>query len=67
MKRHDHTGNGYASNGYNGGNAEVIDITYDVVPKGEDGSAPVQNEAAPMTSGMKHVVRGTCPYLFYRY
>ena len=60
LKRHDHTGDGYSGSGYNGGNAEVIDITYDVVPKGQDGSAPVQNVAAPMTSGMKFVVCGTC-------
>lgn len=61
MKRHGHSGNGYSSNGYSGGNAEVIDITYDVVPKAQDGSTPVQNVAAPMsTSGMKHVVCEIC-------
>lgn len=38
-------------------NDEVIDITYNVVAKEEDGSTPVQNVEAPMTSsGVTHQV-----------
>lgn len=40
-----------------GSNGEVINITYNVAPKGQDGSSPVQNVAAPQsTVAMTHQV-----------
>lgn len=75
VQRHDMKRDGYTSGGYAGGgqgqyvhapagNGEVIDITYNVVDKGQEGSTPVQNAAAPMaTSGQTHQVCKNDPYL----
>lgn len=63
MKRDGYTGGGYAGGGQgqyvhaDAGNGEVLDITYNVVDKGQEGSTPVQNAAMPMaTSGVTHEV-----------
>ena len=70
VQRHDMKRDGYTSDGYTGGgqgqsgNGEVIDITYNVVDKGQEGSTPVQNAAAPIaTSGQTHEVCENDPYL----
>lgn len=69
MKRDAYTSDGYAGGGQGeyvhaaAGNGEVLDITYNIVDKGQAGSTPVQNAAAPMaTSGMTHEVCGHNPY-----
>lgn len=71
MKRNGYTSDGYAGGGQGqyvhqaAGDGEVIDITYNVVDKGQGGSTAVQNVAAPMsTSGVTHQVCGNNHYLF---
>ncbi|MCJ1466323.1 hypothetical protein MMC07_004942 [Pseudocyphellaria aurata] len=78
VQRHDMKRDGYTNSGYGGGgqgqyvhepagNGEVIDITYNVVDKGREGSTPVQNVAASMaTSGITHeIIVGGSPGLVY--
>lgn len=64
VQRHDMKRDGYTNTGY-AGNGEVIDITYNVVDKGQEGSTPVQNLAAPTGTpgGLTHEVRGHNPHL----
>lgn len=69
MKRDGYNSDGYAGGGQGhqvhaaAGNGEVIDITYNIVDKGQQGSTPVQNAASPMaTTGITHEVCGNDPY-----
>lgn len=73
MKRDGYTSDGYSGGGQGqyvhqaAGDGEVIDITYNVVDKGQGGSTAVQNVAAPMsTSGMIHqvTVGGAAGYVY---